>query len=1030
MSERILRALMQLFAIIAEIDDVKENSKSDLVKSTHGIKIIESLLRTELSNTLIKKYIAIFESNLKTHLNIKKNNESNRKRTSVNSVKVLRICSEINQELTQRQKVIVLIRMFEFIQSNNKVSKQETEFVHTISESFNISEHEYFLIKNLQTAVQESPIDDVDLLYISAHENDSILSKKIQLESLDGEIRVFRIRSINTLFFKYFGSDEVLLNGQIISNDRAHILTQGSTLRTLKTKPIYHSDIVSRFLKDTVTEKITFKVDKAEYIFKNKKYGVHEVDFVEESGKLVGVMGGSGTGKSTFLNLLNGNLEPTYGNIFINGIDIHKYHEKIEGCIGFISQDDLLIEELTVFQNLYLNTKLCYKQLSIMAIHKKVIDLLHAVGLYEVKDLIVGTPLDKKLSGGQRKRLNIALELIREPSILFVDEPTSGLSSRDSEMIMDLLKDLTLKGKLIFVVIHQPSSDIFKMFDRLFILDQGGYLIYDGNPIDALVYFKNLMHHINSEERECSNCGNVNPEQIFNIIDAKVVDEYGHFTIHRKISPEEWHELYLENKKPSRLIEQKSKIKTNISRPSRIKQFSVFFTRDFLSKISNRQYIIINLIEAPLLAFFLSFFIKYLSQNEESSSSSYQFYLNENIPQYLFIAVIVALFLGLTVAAEEINKDKKILKREKFLNLSRSSYLLSKLFILFIISAIQTILFTLIGNSILEIKGMNMEYWGILFSLSCLANLMGLNISSAFNSAKVIYIIVPILIIPQLLFSGVIVKFDKLNPVLSNNKGVPWVGNVMASRWAYEALAVSQVKNNAFEKDLFELKSKKYTIAWKKNYWIPCLENQLNILIDSTSNQEQRTHAKTLISNEIQKETLNWKNLSCVDCISSTSSSNLLNTNKKIYKNTKTYLQTLKKYFDKSYIQLNNQIEAKIKTIGQDNYIAAKKLYSNKSLTELVTNRKELSKYIVDRDEIVQKENLIYKSPKNTAFFNTHFYAPYKYLFNFKLSTYLANIIVLWGMILLLGVALYFDWLKKIIDFSQTRIGFYKWLRK
>jgi ABC transport system ATP-binding/permease protein len=1030
MSERILRALMQLFAIIAEIDDVKENSKSDLVKSTHGIKIIESLLRTELSNTLIKKYIALFESNLKTHLNIKRNNESNRKRTSVNSVKVLRICSEINQELTQRQKVIVLIRMFEFIQSNNKVSRQETEFVHTIAESFNISEHEYFLIKNLQTAVHESPIDDVDLLYISANENDSILSKKILLESLDGEIRVFRIRSINTLFFKYYGNDEVLLNGQIISNDRAHILTQGSTLRTLKTKPVYHSDIVSRFLKDTVTEKITFKVDKAEYIFKNKKYGVHEVDFVEESGKLVGVMGGSGTGKSTFLNLLNGNLEPTYGKIYINGIDIHKDHERIEGCIGFISQDDLLIEELTVFQNLYLNTKLCYKQLSIMAIHKKVIDLLHAVGLYEVKDLIVGTPLDKKLSGGQRKRLNIALELIREPSILFVDEPTSGLSSRDSEMIMDLLKDLTLKGKLIFVVIHQPSSDIFKMFDRLFILDQGGYLIYDGNPIDALVYFKNLMHHINSEERECGNCGNVNPEQIFNIIDAKVVDEYGHFTIHRKISPEEWHELYQENKKPSKLIEQKSKIKTNISRPNRVKQFSVFFTRDFLSKISNRQYIIINLIEAPLLAFFLSFFIKYLSQNEENTSASYQFYLNENIPQYLFIAVIVALFLGLTVAAEEINKDKKILKREKFLNLSRSSYLMSKLFILFIISAIQTLLFTLIGNSILEIKGMNMEYWGILFSLSCLANLMGLNISSAFNSAKVIYIIVPILIIPQLLFSGVIVKFDKLNPVLSNNKGVPWVGNIMASRWAYEALAVSQVKNNSFEKDLFDLKSKKFTIAWKKNYWIPCLENQMDILIDSSSNPDQRNHAKSIIAKEIQKETLNWKNLVCQQCIASTSSNQLMNPKDQIYMNTKKYLQILKRYFDKTYIELNDQIETEIIKKGQEKYILDKKTYSNKSLTELVTNRKELSKYIIEKDEIIQKENLIYKTPQNTAFFNTHFYAPYKYLFNYKLSTYLSNIIVLWGMILLLGIALYFDWLKKVIDFSQTRIGFYKWLRK
>ena len=91
----------------------------------------------------------------------------------------------------------------------------------------------------------------------------------------------------------------------------------------------------------------------------------------------------------------------------------------------------------------------------------------------------------------KEKRLNIALELIREPDVLFVDEPTSGLSSRDSENVMDLLKELTLKGKLIFVVIHQPSSDIYKMFDKMIILDTGGYQIYYGNPVEAVIYFKN-----------------------------------------------------------------------------------------------------------------------------------------------------------------------------------------------------------------------------------------------------------------------------------------------------------------------------------------------------------------------------------------------------------------------------------------------------------------------------------------------------------------------------------------------------------
>src|SRR3972149_4173186 len=158
-----------------------------------------------------------------------------------------------------------------------------------------------------------------------------------------------------------------------------------------------------------------------------------------------------------------------------------------------IPQDDLLIEELTVFQNLFYNAKLCFDNLTDFEITERVNAVLSDLGLFEARNLKVGSPLEKTISGGQRKRLNIALELIREPSVLFVDEPTSGLSSRDSENIMDLLKELALKDKLVFIVIHQPSSDIFKMFDKLLVLETGAYPIYYGHPLQSLIYFKNAV---------------------------------------------------------------------------------------------------------------------------------------------------------------------------------------------------------------------------------------------------------------------------------------------------------------------------------------------------------------------------------------------------------------------------------------------------------------------------------------------------------------------------------------------------------
>ncbi|MCB0778718.1 MAG: ABC transporter permease, partial [Flavobacteriales bacterium] len=170
----------------------------------------------------------------------------------------------------------------------------------------------------------------------------------------------------------------------------------------------------------------------------------------------------------------------------------------------------------------------------------------------------------------------------------------------------------------------------------------------------------------------------------------------------------------------------------------------VYFRRDALAKLANRQYVLVNLLEAPVLALVMAFFLRYLGQEGD-----YVFRENDNVPQYLFIAVIVALFLGLTVAAEEIIRDRKILQREKFLDLSWGGYLASKVGIMFLISAVQTLFFVLIGNAVLGIQGMLLPYWLLLFSTACFANVLGLNVSASFNSAKVIYIVIPVLIIPQ-----------------------------------------------------------------------------------------------------------------------------------------------------------------------------------------------------------------------------------------------------------------------------------------
>src|SRR5690554_6901187 len=225
--------------------------------------------------------------------------------------------------------------------------------------------------------------------------------------------------------------------------------------------------------------------------------------------------------------------------------------------------------------------------------------------------------------------------------------------------------------------------------------------------------------------------------------------------------------------------------------------------RDALSKLKDHQYLAINILEAPLLALILGFFTKFLIGGE-GDPDLYLFSENVNIPAYLFMSVVVSLFIGLNVSAEEIIRDRRLRKRESFLNLSRFSFLNSKIFVLFVISAIQSLSFVLIGNGILEIEGMTLRYWAILFSTACFANMLGLNISSGLNSVVAIYVLIPLILVPHLLFSGVIVNYDKLHPSLSSKEFVPRVGDVMVTRWGYEALAVNQFKNNRYQSVFFE----------------------------------------------------------------------------------------------------------------------------------------------------------------------------------------------------------------------------------
>lgn len=1026
MTESIINALVHLFAII-------ESAKDDTGVVDSGELVIKPYLQKNFNNdSLTAEYINLFYD----YLNFYKNTSGPSKEgeVSIDSTSILqiaKICNQLNKELLQSERVIVFMQLMELINADEKVAEKEEEFASLVALNFNLNQED---VKNLKSFIIHPDFKEVDkgsLLYIDNKQTewpedvawiirkkktDQNESRHLFIENLFGKISVLYLKSVDSYVFRYDGPLNLYLEGNKIIPSKAYILKPGAIIKGPNINSIYESEITRQFIQEKSSARVVIAADELEFKFKNSNNGLKPFTFSEDSGRLIGIMGGSGTGKSTLINLLNGKIPPTDGRVHINGFPLEK--ASMEGVIGYVPQDDLLFEELTVYENLFFNAQICFSDFSKDLLEKTVDKILDDLDLQEIRDLKVGDPLNKTISGGQRKRLNIALELMREPSVLFVDEPTSGLSSMDSETMMLLLKDLARRGKLVVAILHQPSSDIFKLLDKLWILDKGGYPIYNGNPVDAVVYFKTMSTQVNAAESECPRCGNVIPEQILQIIEAREINDDGSTTRKRRVQPHVWYSKYEENILPkvNKLRYETILPPTNFNIPNIWNQFKIFSKRNLLSKISNRQYVIINLFEAPLLAFILGYFSKY------SPEGQYAFSENINLPVYLFMSVVVALFTGLTVSAQEIYKDRQILERESFLNLSRLSYLNSKIVYLFILSAIQSLSFVMIGNFILEIHGMTMYYWLVLFSTSCFANMVGLNISSALNSVINIYILIPFILVPQLLLGGAMIKFDELHHSISNQKNVPIVGDMMASRWAYEALAVAQFSYNEYEKHFFEINQEISKNSVHRSFLIPELISINRQLLNDTSSWNRSLQSFRILQTEVDR--LNrvhglrpFSNaLSITPQRYSIAMGNRLDA----------YLRNAKNHFAREYV-LSTEIKDSIysqlvASIGRENFIQLEKKYNNEFLEDLLMNTAHLDMVYRGDDQLIQKKDPIMMRPYSHMG-RAHFYAPYKIIGSWEISTFVFNLVFIWAMTGFLYVTLLDNSLKKLIKFFESPGG-------
>jgi ABC-type multidrug transport system ATPase subunit len=618
-------------------------------------------------------------------------------------------------------------------------------------------------------------------------------------------------------------------------------LKDGDTIR-IDTGQVLRCNFSERIIEEERNIISSLELCDVTHRFRRDATGLDGINFSVRRGEMVCVMGASGSGKSTLLRAIAGQLLPTAGEVLLNGQSLYANLESLKSFVAYIPQDDAFDERLTIDENMEFAAAIRSPHLSSRDRSRRIEGRLIELGLIERRGSIVGSPVQKVLSGGERKRLNIGLDMISGADVFLFDEPTSGLSSKDSEHVIEIIRSMA-HNKIVLVTIHQPTSKLFQMFSKALLLDKGGRLVFFGTPKEMLEYFAEAEHeqHFGTELGECPACGTTRPEFIFDVLETPLRDlsgdiiyeenSQGQLVPARRFSPDYWRDKYetfrvVQDVKHVSLRKSAATATEPMDRAVPLRnrkqfrwrdewtQFRTLWQRAFTSKMRNRGNLVLTLLVPPVLAAIIGWAL-YFTDDE---SGKYTFATAFHIPTYIFIALLVALFLALMNSVDDIIRDRAVLHRERNLDVRLGFYIAAKFGALALFSAVQCALFIIVGNSILEIRGMFWPYFYFTFITAGSGIALGLFISSVANSAKMAMNFVPLVLIPQLIFGGALIKYEEMNKSLDalytfsrwsethrsetprkredQKLTVPFISRLVATHYTYEALIAGQAKWN------------------------------------------------------------------------------------------------------------------------------------------------------------------------------------------------------------------------------------------
>ena len=499
----------------------------------------------------------------------------------------------------------------------------------------------------------------------------------------------------------------------------------------------------------------------------NGKRLIEPVSMTVFPSELVALMGPAGAGKTTLLKALNGYTKPVEGKVLFNGASLYDYYDRFRQQLGYVPQDDIVHAQLTVGEALYFSARL-RTDLTDDEIHVRTVKVLKQLGMEDKKDTRIGSPEQKTLSGGQRKRVNIALELINDTPVLFLDEPTSGLSSYDAEAVVDLLKNLAKEGKTIITTIHQPSKHIYKQFDDLIMVnretgDATGAMVYFGPAYPDSIQFFNPSPAGASQEE-------LSPEMLLSGV--------------AKRRTQEWVQLFKSSRYQRDFVEGRSGKQPAASGPSGadkptrhfgLTQWIALVKRNTIVKLRDRTQTAILLLQAPIFAALISLVYQPLR-----IVNSFQ-ELTPKVGGVHFLMVLATIWFGCNNAARDIVGEWTVFKRERMVTLKLGSYVFSKLAVLFALSLFQCLTLLGIVFLVLHLKSSFPMGLLVLVTSSMVGTGLGLCISAFSRTTESAIALLPIALLPVVALGGM------MRPIYQIDAKYRWVTDAVPSRWAFEA---------------------------------------------------------------------------------------------------------------------------------------------------------------------------------------------------------------------------------------------------